>query len=132
MRPRAVAIVPAAGQGKRLGAGVKKPFVLLKGKPLVSYALKALDSSKYIDAIVIAAERSCVDSFKSLVKQFNFKKVIHIVVGGKTRYDSVKNCLDKTPPSFDIVLIHDGARPLVQRSAIEGAIRLAKRVGACI
>src|SRR3989338_5620109 len=97
-RSRTVAIVPAAGRGKRLGAKVKKPFVLLKGKPLVSYALRTLNSSKYIDAIIIAAERSCVNSFKSLVRQFKLKKVIHIVVGGRTRYDSVKNFLTKTPP----------------------------------
>ena len=132
MKLRAVAIVPAAGRGKRLGARVKKPFVLLKGLPLVSYALKALNSSKYIDAIIIASERSCVDSFKSLVRQFKLKKVIHIVVGGKTRYDSVRNCLNKMPPSFDIVLIHDGARPFLQRSAIKDSIRLAEIAGACI
>lgn len=132
MRPRVVAIVPAAGQGKRLGRGVKKPFVLLKGKPLVSYALKALESSKSIDSIIIAAERSCVNRFKNLVRRFKLKKVIDIVVGGKTRYESVKNCLNEVDALFDIVLIHDGARPFVEGPAIDDSIRLAKKTGACI
>src|SRR3989338_6786481 len=95
MRPKVVAIVPAAGFGKRLGLKVKKPFVLLGKKPLVTYALKILDSSKAIDGIIIASEKSCIRQFEDLVNNFKFKKVIGIVQGGKTRFESVRNCLER-------------------------------------
>lgn len=132
MRSRVVAIVPAAGRGKRLGEKKKKPFVLLDGKPLVNYALKTLDTCGAIDGIIIAAEKSCVKSFELLVKKFHFKKIIGIVIGGRNRYESVKNCLKNVSALFDIVLIHDGARPFVEKSMIEKSIDLAKKHGACI
>jgi len=132
MRPRVVAIVPAAGYGKRLGLKKKKPFVLLKGKPLVVYALQALDKSRAIDGIIIAAEKPCVKYFKALVKKFKFRKVIDVVTGGRTRFESVKNCLEMVDDSFDIVLIHDGARPLVGEDEISGSVALARKYGACI
>ena len=79
---RVVAIVPAAGFGKRLKIGTKKPFVLLGGRPLVSYALKALDRCSAIDGIIVAAERSCIKRLKDIAKQFKIRKLIDVVVGG--------------------------------------------------
>jgi len=132
MRPRAVAIVPAAGYGKRLGLKKKKPFVLLNGRPLVTYALKVLDNCGAVDGIIIACEKSRIKYLRALTKKFRIKKVIDIVAGGSTRSGSVRNCLRKVNGSFDIVLIHDGARPFVQEHMIEESIRLADRYGGCI
>ena len=129
---KTIAIVPAAGYGKRLGLKKRKPFVLLKGKPLVSYALKALNDDRAIDGIIIASERSCVRSFEALVKRYRFGKVIDVVVGGRTRFDSVRNCLAAVDASFDIVLIHDGARPFIDTSVISKSVRLADRYGGCV
>ena len=127
-----VAIVPSAGFGKRLGLKVKKPFVRLGGKPLVAHALKTLNDAKSIDAIVIAAEKACVRQFNELVRRYEFDKVIGVVVGGKTRFGSVRNCLAKIGNAFDIVLIHDGARPFVEESVIKESIRIARKSGACV
>ncbi len=132
MRPRVIAIVPAAGSGKRLGLRKKKPFVLLKGKPLAAYALETLDKCRAVDCIIIASERSCVNAFKALVRKFRLKKVIDVIIGGQTRFESVRNCLRRVDPSFDIVLIHDAARPFVEKLKIEESIRLAQRHGGCI
>lgn len=129
---KTAAIVPSAGYGKRLGLKVKKPFALLGGRPLVSYALAALDESEAIDAIIIAAEKSCVDKFRRLIKRFGFKKIIGIVIGGRTRFESVRNCLDKVGSSYDIVLVHDGARPFVEKGMIDRSIRLAEKFGGCV
>jgi 2-C-methyl-D-erythritol 4-phosphate cytidylyltransferase len=129
---KTIAIVPAAGSGRRLGLKTKKPFVLLGGKPLVTYALKTLDSCKDIDGIIVAAERSCVGRFKRLVKKIGFKKIVAVVPGGATRSRSVKRCLDRIPPSYDTVLIHDGARPFVDDKIVRGSIGLARRYGACV
>jgi len=129
---KTIAIVPAAGSGKRLGSRTKKPFVLLGGKPLVTYALKALDSCKYIDGIIVAAERSCVGRFRRLVRESGFKKVIAVVAGGSTRSGSVRKCLKRVPPSYDTVLIHDGARPFVDDKTVKESIGFARRYGACV
>jgi 2-C-methyl-D-erythritol 4-phosphate cytidylyltransferase len=129
---KTVAIVPAAGSGKRLGLKTKKPFVLLKGRPLVTYALKALESSRAVDGIIIAADKGSVKRFKSLVKSCRFKKVIDVVRGGKTRLESVSNCLGRAGNGFDVILIHDGARPFVDDRTIKDSVRLAAKYGACV
>ena len=127
-----VAVVPAAGYGKRLGLKVKKPFVLLGGKPLVVHALKALNGCSAIDAIIVAAERPCINDIKKLAARYRIGKLASVVAGGKTRFESVRNCLEIIPASCEVVVIHDGARPLVEKRLIEGSIRLAKKFGACI
>jgi len=129
---KTVAIVPAAGSGKRLGSRTKKPFVLLGGKPLVTYALKTLDSCEDIDGIIVAAEKRCVGRFRRLVKEFKFKKILDIIPGGATRSESVRNCLRSIPTACDTVVIHDGARPFADRKTIKESIRLARRFGACV
>ena len=131
-RPKVVAIVPAAGCGKRLGAGDKKPFVLLGGKPMVSYALETLDKCRAIDGIIVAAERSYVNRLKSIAKRFKIRKLIDVVAGGKTRFESVRNCVKIAGSSFDIVLIHDAARPLIDSDTIKRSVRAAAKFGAAV
>ncbi|MCX5686266.1 MAG: 2-C-methyl-D-erythritol 4-phosphate cytidylyltransferase [Candidatus Omnitrophica bacterium] len=130
--PRVIAIVPAAGYGKRLGAGGKKPFVLLRKRPIASYALKVLDDCPLIDAIIVASEKSCIKDFKVLIDRYGFKKIKNVVAGGRTRQASVANCIREIPPSYDIVLIHDAARPFIDEKVIKKSIHLAEKFGACI
>lgn len=132
MRPRAVAIVPSAGFGKRLGLKTKKPFVSLGGKPIVYYALHALNSCIDIDAVIIACEKCCIKRFEKLVVKFRLNKVVCICIGGKTRSESVRNCLRLADGSYDIVLIHDGARPFLDGRTISRSIKLAQEFGGCI
>lgn len=132
MRPKVAAIVPAAGSGKRLGAKEKKPFVLLAGKPLITYALKALDSSKYVDRIYVAADPDSVGRLEDIIRKYRIRKIAKVVAGGKTRYDSVKNCFDLVDPLYDIVLIHDGARPFPESSDIMKSVNLAVKFGGCV
>lgn len=127
-----MAIVPSAGFGKRLALRTKKPFVSLGGHPLVAYAIGTLNKCKAVDAIFVAAERPCVNRLKAVVLKYGFDKVIDVVVGGKTRAESVRNCLARVDETFDIVLIHDGARPFIQIRVIEDSIRLALKYGSCI
>jgi 2-C-methyl-D-erythritol 4-phosphate cytidylyltransferase len=129
---RTIAIVPAAGSGKRLGLKVKKPFVPLGGKPLVSHAIRAFESTKEIDGIIIAAEPVLTGRFRVLVKRCGFRKVIAVVAGGRTRFESVGKCLAKVPASAEVVLIHDGARPFPEKRLISGAVKAARRYGACV
>lgn len=132
MKPSVVAIVPAAGSGKRLGLRDKKPFVRLGGKPLIVYALKALNSSEYIDTIVIAVQASSIGRLKGIIKKYNIDKATLVTIGGRTRSESVRNCFNLIGPPCDIVLIHDAARPFPSRDIIKNSVLLSKKYGACV
>lgn len=129
---KTVAIVPGAGSGRRLGGRVKKPFVLLGRKPLAAHALRALDASSAIDGIIVASEKSSLARFRKLIKKAGIRKVIGVIAGGRTRFESIRNCLAHVDDSFDIVLIHDAARPFIDEALIRGSIALCKKAGACI
>ncbi len=129
---KTIAIIAAAGSGKRLRAGNMKPFVLLGGIPLLAHTLKALDNSKDIDAIIVASHPACAARVMGVAKRFGIRKHIQVVVGGKTRFESVRNCIARIGASFDIVLIHDAARPFVDKRVIAKSIRTAARYGACV
>jgi len=131
-RPRVVAIVPAAGYGKRLGLKAKKPFVNLGGRPLIMYSLKKLDASPAVKGIIVAVERRKIKALSSLAARFGIKKLIAVIAGGKTRAESVRNCIRKVDDSFDIVLIHDAARPFVDAKTIECSVKAADKYGGCI
>ena len=129
---KVVAIVPAAGSGKRLKTAEKKPFVRLGGKPLISYALKALNSSGYINTIIVAVERSSAGRLKRIINKYGITKARLIAPGGRTRAESVKNCFDLIKGPCDIVLVHDGARPFLSKGLIMDSVILAGKYGACV
>ena len=132
MRSRTVAIVPAAGSGRRLGMREKKPFVRLGGKPLIVYTLRSLNSSGYIDKIITATDASSVGRMKNIIKRYRIGKAVTGTAGGPTRSESVRNCFKLIEQPCDIVLIHDGARPFPSKELIKSCIMSAKRHGACI
>ena len=76
---KVAAIVPAAGLGTRLGAKDRKPFVLLSGKPLIMYALKALDSSKYIEQIYVAVDPNSIGRLEDIIDRYGIRKVVKVV-----------------------------------------------------
>ena len=127
-----IAIVPAAGSGRRLKAREKKPFIILGGKPLIAHVLKALGSSKYIDGIIVAVEALFIERLKGIITKYGLKKIVKVVRGGKDRGQSVRNCFNAVNKHCNIVLIHDGARPFLQDKMIRDCIEAAKKFGACI
>ncbi len=128
---KVVCIVPAAGRGKRLGCREEKPFVKLKGKPLLSHTLDALEKCPFIDEIIVVVSVTRVDACRSLVGKYKHRKVRAIVRGGKRRFDSVKNGL-AVVENADFVLIHDGARPLVDTEVVRRVFCAARRYGAAL
>ena len=127
-------IVLAAGQGRRMKSQVAKQFLLLDGKPLVYYSLKAFEDSG-MDGIVLVTGADDIEYCRrEIVEQFGFQKVISIVAGGMERYHSVYaglRALSEVLEAEDVVLIHDGARPLVDEDIISRTIRAAMESGAC-
>ncbi len=129
---RVVAIVAAAGSGKRLGLKVKKPFINIAGTPLIVRTLMALGASEIIDSIILAGEASCLGRLRKLVSRYKIAKVSNIVAGGAMRTDSVRNCLAHVDDSFDIVLIHDGGRPFIDAGTIEASVAAARKHGGSV
>ena len=125
-----VAIVPSAGRGVRLHKRLDKPFVKIKSKPILAYTLEALQGSAYIDEIILVVSRKSIKRAEDLVKKYRIKKVKCIVPGGKERGLSVLNGLKRIDKDVDLVLIHDGARPFLDKNLIRSAIKNADRFGA--
>lgn len=128
---KTVAIVLAAGRGKRMQSDVAKQYLLIKGKPVLFYSLKAFEDSVVDEIILVTAESEITYCKEEIVEKYNFNKVSRIVAGGKERYHSVYNGL-KACDDAQIVLIHDGARPFVNDEIIERNIAMVKEYGACV
>lgn len=128
---KTTAIVLAAGSGKRMNSKVHKQYLLLKGKPVLYYALKAFEDSQVEDIVLVVGAGEVEFCRKEIVDQYGFEKVRAIVEGGKERYHSVYEGL-KAAGKTDYVLIHDGARPFVTQEIIERTIGAVCEYKACV
>lgn len=130
MKLKNCAIIAAAGKGKRMGANINKQFLPLKGKPILYYTLKIFCENKLIDDIIISASSDEIAYInKNIIEKYNFKKIKTVVEGGSERQDSIFNAL-KVAKGYDIIVIHDGARPFVSDDIIEKGIYYANIYGA--
>jgi len=128
---KTLAIIPSAGLGRRMG-GLKKNYLTLLGRPVLAHTLAAFEASGAIDSIVLVVAPEDVDRCaEEVVGPYCFKKVIDIVAGGAERQDSVANGIE-CAAGFDIIAVHDGARPLVTPGIIEAVVAAAVRSGAAI
>ena len=128
-----VALIAAAGKGKMMNSRISKPFILISGKPILAYTLEKFEKCKLIDKIylVVSPEEKEI-CHKDIILKYNFSKVQELVDGGETRQDSIYNGLKALDKDADIVVIHDGARPLVEESIIQDSIEKAQEYGAAL
>lgn len=126
------AIILAAGQSRRLGGVVSKPLVKINNLPVIVYSLRALSKHPDIDEIIVVSSIENQGGLAKLIKDYSFNKIKALVLGGKRRQDSVDNGLKKVSAQSDWVLIHDAARPFVNRRVISKVILAAKKTGAAI
>lgn len=127
-------LILAGGVGQRMRtSGMPKQFLDVFGKPIIIYTLEKFEKCKDIDAIVISCNYSWMDHMNELIDQYHITKVAAVVSGGKDRQASVLNgmkAIEKNGGTEDdLILIHDGVRPLVQNSTLTANIRVAKRYG---
>ena len=122
MKQSIVAIVPAAGLGVRFGPGTNKPFHTLLGKPLIIWSLEVFEKIPEIREIIPVLKEPDLETGVALFEQYRLWKVRRIAPGGKERQDSVYNGLRLIKGAADMVLIHDGARPLVDSSMVRDAL----------
>ncbi|MBI5492730.1 MAG: 2-C-methyl-D-erythritol 4-phosphate cytidylyltransferase [Deltaproteobacteria bacterium] len=117
--------------GRRMGSR-RKNFLALLDRPVLAHTLSAFEQCPVVTSIVVAVQPSDAEYCRhEVVARYGFKKVIGVVEGGAERQDSVANAL-KLAKGFDIVAVHDGARPLVTPGIIEAVIRAAVETGAAV
>jgi 2-C-methyl-D-erythritol 4-phosphate cytidylyltransferase len=128
-----VAVVPAAGQGTRMGGSGRKQYLTLGGIPLLVLSLNVLQRIQSIREIILSVPEHDKDyCWRDIVKPFGLKKVTQIVTGGQRRQDSVRNGLFAISDPPDLVLVHDGVRPFIQADIVEKSIACAKQTGAAV
>ncbi|NUP17070.1 MAG: 2-C-methyl-D-erythritol 4-phosphate cytidylyltransferase [Nonomuraea sp.] len=128
---RTAAVIPAAGRGVRLGPGAPKALRALGGTPMLIHAVRAMAASRAVSLVVVVAPPDGAAEVKSLLDAHALpdRTDFLVVPGGESRQESVKLGLDALPPDYDIVLVHDAARPLVPVDTVDGVIE-AVRAGA--
>ncbi|MEU6348679.1 2-C-methyl-D-erythritol 4-phosphate cytidylyltransferase [Streptomyces sp. NPDC047072] len=128
---RTAVVIPAAGRGVRLGPGAPKALRALNGTPMLIHAVRAMAASRAVSLVVVVAPPDGAAEVKSLLDAHALPERTDFVVvpGGAERQDSVRLGLDALPPDYDIVLVHDAARPLVPVDTVDAVIE-AVREGA--
>lgn len=109
-------VIPAAGQGKRMGTKESKQFLLFHQKPIFLHTIEVFEFHPEIDEIVIVVRETEIERTQQLIKEQGFKKVSNIVAGGRERQESVFMGLKVL--STDLVLVHDAVRPFVTHGAV--------------
>ncbi len=131
------AIILAGGVGQRMrNSGMPKQFLEVFRKPIIIYTLERFEDCLDIDKIVIVCNSSWIDYMQNLLKKFSIQKVVGVVAGGKDRQGSVENGIafieKEGATDSDIVVIHDGVRPLIQKNIISENVRVAKKYGSAM
>ncbi|RYL89924.1 2-C-methyl-D-erythritol 4-phosphate cytidylyltransferase [Sporolactobacillus sp. THM7-4] len=127
------AVIVAAGQGARMGAGKNKILLTLSGIPVIIHTLRVFENDPDCTGIVLVVNEPEKAAILELLNFYQVSKVIELVKGGKERQDSVYNGLSGLAGNGeDIVLIHDGARPFVTLRHIGRVVECASRSGAAL
>jgi 2-C-methyl-D-erythritol 4-phosphate cytidylyltransferase len=131
MIKKAVAVIPAAGVGQRMGQNVSKQYLCLGGVPILIHTLRKFDQSPSVKAVYLTCPEGDLQYIeKELLPQHGIVKVEEVVAGGEKRQDSVRIGLSFVDDDTDVVVIHDGVRPFVSVDLIERTILEADEMGA--
>ncbi|MDN3266286.1 2-C-methyl-D-erythritol 4-phosphate cytidylyltransferase [Streptomyces sp. MA15] len=133
---RTAAVIPAAGRGVRLGPGAPKALRALGGTPMLVHAVRAMADSRAVSLVVVVAPPDGAGEVRSLLDTHALpggppsgsrgSTDVLVVPGGESRQESVKLGLDALPPGYDIVLVHDAARPLVPVDTVDAVVEAVR------
>lgn len=132
-----IAVIFAGGVGSRMRSkDIPKQFLRVHNKPIIIHTLELFEKNESVDGIVVSCLDNWIGHLTSLVHQYNITKVLKIVPGGDTGQESIYNGLkaanDVSKKKDDIVIIHDGVRPLITDKTISDNISGVKRNGSAI
>ncbi len=126
------AIIIAGGSGHRMGASIPKQFINVFDKPILIYTLEGFQKHTQIDAIEVVCIRGWQDVVWAYAAQYGITKLKWIVEGGQTGQESIRNGVynleGKCAPD-DVIIIHDGIRPLVDPSVLSDVIAKCQQYG---
>jgi 2-C-methyl-D-erythritol 4-phosphate cytidylyltransferase len=123
-------IVTAGGIGRRMRSSLPKQFILVNEKPILMYTIKLFYDFDPTMEIILTLPEEWTSYWEELMLEHDFKIPHRIVSGGKERYDSIKNALEKC--TGDLIAVHDGVRPLVELDTIKQCFNEAEKSGAAI
>ena len=133
MRSQVCTLIPAAGKGHRMGHAVKKPYLKLARKPILTHTIQRFEQNSAVDAIfVIVDEADFTACYTTVLEPYAFTKVQPLVAGGATRQESVQNGIHALPAGVDFVIVHDGVRPFVTDETIFACLAAADEYGAAV
>ena len=121
-------VIVAGGSGSRMNSKTPKQFLLLKGKPILMHTISAFYNFDQGINIVLVLPKNHLESWKRLCTKHQFEIKHELAIGGKERFDSVKNGL-RFIQTDGVVGIHDGVRPLVDKKTLVKLFRLAEETG---
>ena len=133
-------MILAAGSGSRMKSNMAKQFMPLCGKPLICYALEAVEHSEVIDdCILVTGVKDIVRVTEEIVKKYHYHKVDTVIAGGEERYASVASAMrlilsgDMAVPNRDgYVFVHDGARPFLTENILKDTYEAVRKYEACV
>jgi len=131
-------IVAAAGSSRRMQGAGAKPFLSLRGRPVLAYCLDVFETTPLVDRVILVANAADEGMARchALVRRFRFRKVVRVVAGGDTRMESVARGLAALEgiegDGPGLVAVHDAARPFVSHTLLEALARAAARDGAAV
>lgn len=127
------ALIPAAGEGRRMGGTTPKQFLQVGGREILARTLEVFEQCAAIAEIwvIVAAEQHALCQ-ETIVQRYEFRKVRGVVAGGATRQESVWRGLQQVAETVELVVVHDGVRPLVTERLVQQTLASASRHGAAI
>jgi len=130
-----LAVLTAGGVGSRMNQEVPKQFIHVNDKPLIIYALEAFQKHPGIDVIAVACLDGWANVLSAYARQYNITKLKHIVPSGESGQASIRNALVELEKHYspdDIVLVHDGVRPMLSQEVISDCIVVTEQKGCAI
>ena len=110
-------IIVAAGSGSRFGASLPKQYCLMNGRPVLMHTIENMRSALPGSPIILVLSADFVDYWRDLCKEYSFESP-QVVLGGDSRWQSVKNAIDVVPDDAEVISVHDGARPIVNKDMV--------------
>jgi len=133
---KVVALLTAAGIGSRMHSEVPKQFMIVKNKHIIIYTMERFQNNPNVDEIIVATLPDWIVPVEIYAKQHGITKLKHVIPGGATGQESITNCLEKLREEGlrdnDIVMIHDGNRPLLPANVISSSIETCIEKGNAI
>jgi 2-C-methyl-D-erythritol 4-phosphate cytidylyltransferase len=136
LKVKVVAVIAAAGLGRRMQEKIPKTYLRLGGKPILVHTLRVFEAVPEVHEVMAVVHPDDLEFCQEeVVEAYTFKKLLRLVPGGKERQDSVYNALkvlEKEVGELELILVHDGVRPFVTPEQVSQVILAARRHGGAV